>query len=325
MRAPAFWGESPPIPLARALAPLGALYGAVTLRRMARPAPRVSVPVICVGNFTVGGAGKTPAAIALAEMLADAGRRVAFLSRGYGGQRRSAPLRVDPLTHNAAQVGDEPLLLARVAPTDVGADRFACAHEAVRDGADVLVMDDGLQSPALAKDLRLAVVDGAAGFGNGLCLPAGPLRAPVAGQLAFVDAVIVVDPASGPRAKLDGLRTAPMLRARLEPDAVAAAGLIGRRVLAFAGIGAPEKFFATLGGIGANVVASRAFADHAAFRAGALEGLLAEARGRDLILVTTQKDAVRLPPGFLREVKVLPVMMRFDEPARVVEMLAGRL
>ncbi len=322
MRAPAFWGASPPSLLAKALGPLGAIYGAATLRRMARTAPRVGVPVICVGNFTVGGAGKTPAAIALAKMLADAGRRVAFLSRGYGGQRRSAPLRVDPLIHNAAQVGDEPLLLARVAPCYVGVDRFACAEEAIRDGADVLLMDDGLQSPALAKTLRLAVVDGAVGFGNGLCLPAGPLRAPVAGQLAFVDAIIVVDPPAGPRMNLEALRAAPMLRARLEPDAVAAAGLIGRRVLAFAGIGAPEKFFATLRGIGANVVATRAFADHAAFRVGVLESLLAEARGRDLTLVTTQKDAMRLPPAFLREVKVLPVMMRFDEPARVAGMLA---
>ena len=178
MIAPRFWARERPGLAARALAPLGALYGLATARRMARPGTRVDAPVICVGNYVVGGAGKTPTAIAVARLLQNAGERVAFLSRGYGGAPRAAPTRVDPHLHGALAVGDEPLLLARVAPCWVGADRVAAAREAIADGASVLVLDDGLQNPALVKDYAIAVIDGEAGFGNGLCFPAGPLRAP---------------------------------------------------------------------------------------------------------------------------------------------------
>ena len=180
MIAPRFWARERPGLAARALAPLGALYGLATARRMARPGTRVDAPVICVGNYVVGGAGKTPTAIAVARLLQSAGERVAFLSRGYGGAPRAAPTRVDPQLHGALAVGDEPLLLARVAPCWVGADRVAAAREAIADGASALVLDDGLQNPALAKDYAIAVIDGEAGFGNGLCFPAGPLRAPPA-------------------------------------------------------------------------------------------------------------------------------------------------
>ncbi len=192
MIAPRFWSRERPGLAARTLAPLGALYGMATARRMARPGIQVEAPVVCVGNYVVGGAGKTPTAIAVARLLQSAGERVAFLSRGYGGAPRAAPVRVEPLLHGALAIGDEPLLLARVAPCWVGADRVAAAREAIEEGASVLVLDDGLQNPALAKDYAIAVIDGEAGFGNGLCFPAGPLRAPPELQARYVSAELTI-------------------------------------------------------------------------------------------------------------------------------------
>ena len=192
MRTPGFWTKRKPTLLARALQPIGLAYGRATARRMRRTGERAPAPTICVGNFVAGGAGKTPTAIALARMLIANGRRVAFLSRGYGGAERVEPLLVDANAHTAAMVGDEPLLLARIAPCWVGADRVRSARSAVEAGANALMLDDGLQNPALVKDLAFAVVDGETGFGNGLCVPAGPLRAPVAVQLPFVRALIVI-------------------------------------------------------------------------------------------------------------------------------------
>ena len=178
MKAPAFWWRARPNPTALALAPLGAIYGAIAGARMARLGRGVGVPVLCVGNLVVGGAGKTPTALAVAGWCEAQGERVAFVSRGYGGRRHATVLRVDPARDTAEAVGDEPLLLARRAPCYVAADRVAAAEAAVRDGASIVVMDDGLQNPALAKEAAIAVVDGGAGFGNGLVIPAGPLRAP---------------------------------------------------------------------------------------------------------------------------------------------------
>lgn len=326
MRTPAFWNRQPPTPTARALSPLGKLYGAATARRMGRPGARAGAPVICVGNFVAGGAGKTPTALTVARMLLHAGERVAFLSRGYGGAARSEPLRVDPASHSAATVGDEPLLLARVAPCYVGVDRVASAAAAVEGGASVLVMDDGLQNPSLIKDLALAVVDGDAHFGNGLCVPAGPLRAPLAEQSRHIHAIVVIGgyaDALGP--VYDAAPGKPLFRARLQPDAVAAAGLIGRAVLAFAGIARPEKFFATLSGIGARVAIARPFADHHVFTAREIEALLGTAEREGLIPVTTEKDAARLPPRYRAAVATLPVTLGFDDAADFAALLASAL
>jgi tetraacyldisaccharide 4'-kinase len=284
MIAPRFWARERPGLAARALAPLGALYGLATARRMALPGVQVAAPVICVGNYVLGGAGKTPTAIAVARLLLAAGERVAFLSRGYGGARREAPTRVDPQVHGALGVGDEPLLLARVAPCWVGADRVAAAREAIADGASALVLDDGLQNPSLAKDYSLAVIDGEAGFGNGLCFPAGPLRAPLARQAHFVSAEVVIGGADASASALGGER-APF-RARLEADAIVGAELIGRPVLAFAGIARPEKFFATLEGLGAQITARRRFPDHHMFDAREIDEILAVALRRGAVNIT---------------------------------------
>lgn len=316
MRAPEFWqrGGWP----ALALAPAGWLYGLAGRLRAwrARPADP-GVPVICVGNLTAGGTGKTPVAIEIARHLALRGHRPAFLTRGHGG-RQTGPLRVDPDRHGSAEVGDEPLLLARVAPTFVARDRPLGARAAVDAGADVLVMDDGLQNPALVKHLRIVVVDGATGFGNGRVIPAGPLRVPLARGLAEADLFVVMgEDIHGLRAML--AQQARVVAARLEPDAADAAAFAGRRVVAFAGIGRPEKFFATLERCGAHVVARTAFPDHHRFSAAELAGLRQTAEAAEATLATTAKDAVRLPPAMRAAVAVLPVRALFAPGAGLFE------
>lgn len=323
MRAPRFWDNPPEAPglAARLLAPLGALYAMATRLRLRRAAVAVGVPVICVGNLTAGGAGKTPVVIALIEALSARGLAVHALSRGHGGRERG-PHRVDPRRDTAAAVGDEPLLLAAWAPTWVARDRLAGARAAVAAGAGVIVMDDGFQNPSVAKALSLVVVDAAQGFGNGRCIPAGPLREPVAEGLARADAVVMVgEGGEATLARWPRLRRVPLLRARLEP-LVTGLPLADSPVVAFAGIGRPAKFFATLRACGARLVATHAFPDHAPYAAPILRRLLAEARAADAMLVTTEKDAVRLPPAFRREVLALPVRLRWGDPAALERLLA---
>jgi tetraacyldisaccharide 4'-kinase len=246
------------------------------------------------------------------------------LSRGYGGETHAAPLLVDPQRHSARVVGDEPLLLARVAPCFVGADRVAAARAAIEACASVLVMDDGLQNPQLVKDFSIAVIDGEARFGNGLCLPAGPLRAPLQAQAPFVDALVVIG-GDAPQTLASVAPGRPLFAARLSADAAAASRLVGRPVLAFAGIARPEKFFASLEGIGAHVARKRAFPDHHPFRAADIAALLAEADKHGLIAVTTEKDRVRFPPGFGDEVATLPVRLGFDDVTGFSRRLANAL
>jgi tetraacyldisaccharide 4'-kinase len=322
VRAPRFWLKPRPTLLARVLQPTGWAYGRATAKRMRRPSERAGAPVICVGNFVAGGAGKTPVAMALARMLIADGRRVAFLSRGYGGAQRSEPLLVDPSAHTVAMVGDEPLLLAKLAQCWVGADRVRSARSAVEAGANALVLDDGLQNPGLVKDLAFAVVDGETGFGNGLCIPAGPLRAPVSAQAPFVHALIVLGGGEATAARIGALAPGKLLiRASLEPDALAAAPLIGREVVAFAGIARPEKFYATLRRVGARIVATRDFPDHHPYTPREIEALIEEAGNRNALLATTEKDLVRLNPRQARAVAVLPVTLRFEDPASVRRLL----
>jgi tetraacyldisaccharide 4'-kinase len=330
VKAPAFWWQDRPTLPARLLGPAAAIYAGVADRRLRQPGTRASVPVLCVGNVTVGGAGKTPTAIALAALLRDLGRKPAFLLRGYGG-RLPGPVLVDE-HHDEVEVGDEALLLAAHGATVVSRDRPAGAALAVHDGADVIVMDDGLQNPPLAKDLALAVFDGAAGIGNGRVLPAGPLRASLDRQWPLIDAALVIGPgAAGDAVAVEASRRGkPVLRARIVPDEEAAAALAGRRVLAFAGIGRPAKFFDTLAELGADVARTRTFPDHHRYGAGEVARLLDEAERENLVPVTTAKDAVRLRS--LREdeprvaaIRTLPVRIAFAEPERVAALLRERL
>jgi tetraacyldisaccharide 4'-kinase len=328
MRAPAFWSAPDPTLAASLLAPLGALYGAVAAQRMGRRGLCVEAPVVCIGNFTAGGAGKTPTAIAAARALRAMGERPFFLSRGYGARAsHRTPLRVDLARHGAGETGDEPLLLAREAATFVCADRAAGALAAVRAGASVVVMDDGLQNPALHKDLAIAVVDAQTGVGNGLCIPAGPLRAPLEAQWAHVDAALIIGEETheaGRRLAYDAqARGLPVLRALLAPDAAQAHELLGRRVVAFAGIGRPEKFFDTLRAAGALIAQTRAFADHHVFSQDDLAGLRALAAREQAALVTTRKDFVRM--GEPADVAILDVALRLRAPQDFADLLAQGL
>ncbi|MDB5533871.1 MAG: Tetraacyldisaccharide 4-kinase [Hyphomicrobiales bacterium] len=322
MRAPAFWWEERPDARALALSPLGLAFGAATRWRMQRPGARAGVPVICVGNFVAGGAGKTPTAIAVANILIRLGERPFFLSRGYGAtaQRSGSPIRVDPDKHTFRDVGDEPLLLARVAPTIVAADRVAAAKAAVRAGASIIVMDDGLQNPSLVKNLSIAVVDGATGVGNGLCIPAGPLRAPLEDQLALTHAVLIIG--SGSRGNLiaDKARANDLavIEASLEPAAASRARLSRQKIIAFAGIGRPEKFFETLRGLGANLVQAIPFPDHHRFSSADISTLKSASRQFGATLVTTEKDYVRLQAvPDLPPIDTLAVTL---EPTRVMDL-----
>lgn len=312
MLAPRFWSNPPDRPglLAHLLSPLAWLWAAVTRRRLARPpAARLGVPVICIGNVTAGGAGKTPVTIALAQRLTARGIAVHVVSRGHGGSLEG-PVLVDPTRHTAAEVGDEPLLLAAFVPVWIARDRAAAGRAAEAAGARVVLMDDGLQNPDLAKDLSIVVVDGGFGFGNGRVIPAGPLREPVAAGLARAHLLLVI----GEPAERASFRTAwpdiplPVAEGRLAPLETGM-DWTGLKSLAFAGIGRPEKFFATLAGLGADIVATRSFADHEPFEPRLLTRLEAEASARGAQLVTTEKDAVRLPASFRPKTLVLPVRL----------------
>jgi tetraacyldisaccharide 4'-kinase len=323
MRAPEFWitGAGPCPAL---LSPLGCLYaaGGRIERCLVRPL-RAPFPVICVGNLTAGGTGKTPIALALARRLTDMGRNPGFLSRGYGG-KATGPLRVDPASHSANQVGDEPLLLAARCPTWVVRNRRAAIGPMTAAGIDVVILDDGYQDPALAKDLALVVVDGATGFGNGRVIPAGPLRETVAGGLARADAVIVMgedrtharERASETRPEL------PVIDARLEPDK-AARTLAGHRVFGFAGIGRPEKFEAMLREIGADLQDFKAFPDHHPYSTDDLYALLGAAAAADAVPVTTAKDWVRLPREAQEKVTLVGVDAVFADQAAIDTLLSA--
>ena len=331
MREPPFWWRAAAIE-ARLLAPVAAIYGAVAASRLKHEGYRAGVPVICIGNPTLGGAGKTPTALAVARMLKAASERPVFLSRGYGGRQRS-PLLVAPDRHRAADVGDEPLLLARLAPTVVAHDRVEGAKAAHAAGASVIVMDDGFQNPSLAKDFSVLVIDGRRGIGNSKVFPAGPLRAPLDDQLARADAVILVG-AMGEAASAAGAaveaRKLPLFQARLDPDREAIAALTGRPVLAFAGIGDPEKVFATLREAGIAVAATRSFADHHRYTPADARDLCRQADAEGLTLVTTEKDTARLrgeeaTAELAARVRVLPVGLVFEQEVAFVKLLVDRI
>ncbi len=310
MRAPEFWAHDGLA--ARALAPLGLLWRLGTWTRAVSAHPRaVPVPVVCVGNLVAGGAGKTPVAIAVLRALQRLGAEPTFVTRGYGG-RLVGPEPVDRAKHDASQVGDEALLLAAAGPCWVARDRSAGIDAAARSGADCVVLDDGFQNPTVAKTVSLVVIDGGYGFGNGRVMPAGPLREPVESGLARADAAVLLGADAvgvGPRLEA----AVPVLRARLVPSD-AAPVLTGARVVAFAGIGRPEKFFDTLGTLGAELVAVESYPDHHPYTPDEVMRLVEGAAELGARLVTTEKDAARLPHEARPMVEVLPVVVDFDRP-----------
>lgn len=330
MREPGFWWRKAGLEAAL-LAPVAAGYGAIAARRMAKRGARAELPVLCVGNFTLGGTGKTPTTMTIAQTLAAAGEQPFCLSRGYGGSV-AGPKLVDAHHDTAEAVGDEALLLARAALTVVSRDRVAGAALAKAQGASVVVMDDGLQNPSLVKDFTLAVVDGKRGIGNARVFPAGPLRAPLKAQLACTDALLVMGNGDAARelVALAAARGLPVLHGRLAPDHGAITALKGRKVLAFAGIGDPEKFFASAMDAGIAVTQRRSFPDHHRFTAEEAAKLEMDADSEGLALLTTEKDRARMTGNpalhaLATQVHVLPVKLELDEPERLQALVTAAL
>mgnify|MGYP001170624172 FL=1 len=304
------------------LAPAGWVYGLAGAIRQDRTQPwQAPVPVICVGNLVTGGQGKTPTSLSIGAALKTSGQNIHFLSRGYGGSL-TEPIQVDPISHTARDVGDEPLLLAEVAPAWISVDRRAGVEAAHSKGAEIIVMDDGFQNPAVKKDLSIIVIDGETGFGNGRLIPAGPLREGVVVGLSRAQAIVIIgeDKFKLRTALIEITRSSNQtpvktLAARLKPDS-AAAVLKDQKVYAFAGIGRPKKFFNTLLEIGCDLVGAKAFDDHHPYTKTEVTNLLAIAKQEEAKLVTTAKDHVRLPAALKKDVTIVSVTLDWaDESA----------
>jgi tetraacyldisaccharide 4'-kinase len=330
MHEPAFW-HRPASWMSLLLSPLAAVYGAVAARRMQLNGFDAGIPVFCVGNYHVGGAGKTPTVLALVKLLRDLGETPVVLSRGYGGRLRG-PVMVEPNRHRAADVGDEPLMLARTVAIAVARERLDGLALAKSQGATVIVMDDGFQNPAITKDASLIVIDAHRGLGNARVFPAGPLRAPLPPQIERTDALIVVGQGSAADAVAAAvaIQDKPVLTARLKADDAALSSLRGQRVLAFAGIGDPDRFFRTLRGNGVEVVRQQAFADHHPFTRDEIESLVAAAKRDALIPVTTEKDLARLHTGgelppWAQGITAFPVTLEFDSALKLRRFVSDRL
>jgi tetraacyldisaccharide 4'-kinase len=311
--APLFWGKPPGL-IADLLLPASAMWNAAGRVRRAFSHPyRATVPVVCVGNLVTGGAGKTPVTLAMTIWLLERNIPVHVVTRGYGGRLRG-PVWVDPARHDAVAVGDEALLHAARAVCWVARDRAAGVRAATEVGARVILLDDGLQNPAVAKALSIIVIDVAYGFGNRRVIPAGPLREGLSDGLARADAIVLLategEASCGESIPISDGR--PTISGVLAP--VAGERLRGARLLAFAGIGRPQKFFATVRALGADLVGTRQFPDHHPYRAAEIDALRRDAERAGARLVTTAKDIVRVPPTLRAGIEVLEVEIRWSDP-----------
>lgn len=318
MRTPSWWQDDNPVSML--LTPFALAYGAGARLRQKQESKgeTLPVPVLCIGNLVAGGAGKTPTCIAIGEFLKARGIDAFYLSRGYGGAV-AGPLRVDPATHDSAQVGDEPLLLARVLPTVVAHERREGARYAIEQGAKLLILDDGFQNPTIRKTLSLLVVDAVNGFGNGRLIPAGPLREPVADGLKRAHGVILIGQGEPPpEVTASGL---PVLNAEIRP-AQGVPDLHGKRVVAFSGIAYPQKFRSTLAALGAEIIEFHNYPDHYAYCDSDLEMLTRKAATLGATLMTTAKDRVRLSASWKEKVQVLDVTLHFRDRGALERVLA---
>jgi tetraacyldisaccharide 4'-kinase len=330
MREPGFWYR-PASWKSHLLRPLAALYGAVATHRLKRKGLAAGIPVLCVGNYHGGGAGKTPTVLALAGVLCELGETPVVLTRGYRGKLKG-PVRVDAARHSAADVGDEPLMLSQSVPVVVSRDRADGVALAKSLAATVILMDDGFQNPAVAKDASLIVIDAVRGIGNAQVMPSGPLRAPLAAQIDRTDALVVIGTGNAADTVAGAIigQGKPVLRARFLPDQASLAALRGKRVLAFAGIGDPARFFATLREAGVEVADVRSFPDHHPLTPDETANLVAEAESNGLTLVTTEKDTARLRnveglPEWARSVIPFRVTLEFDDASALKKFVSARL
>ena len=304
MKTPTFWTS--PSFISQLLAPLGKLYAlATSLRIKFGHTQKVNRPVICIGNITAGGTGKTPVAVSFAKLLQQMGKNPFFVSRGYGGKLKG--IMVDKTRHTAAEVGDEPLLLARQAPVIVNPDRFAGAQKALQSGAEIILMDDGFQNPGLHKDLSFLVFDGNIGIGNGLCIPAGPLRESLASGLKRAQAIIILgEDRHNLAAKIKDF---PLFKGRVvakKPE------INNNEIIAFAGIGRPEKFYTSLRELGFKLLKTVDFPDHHQYTMTELKKLINEAQKKDAVLFTTAKDFVKIPPQIQKYFHVLEIEIMWE-------------
>lgn len=317
MKAPAFWYRKPGAK-SRLLSPLGQVYRTGALLRRAVSTPyKAKVPVICVGNIVAGGAGKTPSSLALRKLIAKhrPQEKIAFVTRGYGGSEKG-PLRVDLIKHTARDVGDEALLLAKAGPCWIGRDRAAAIREAEKE-ATLIILDDGLQNPKIAPDINLLVVDGAVGFGNQKLIPAGPLRETMNDAFSRIDGIVMI---GEDKQKIATYLGKPVLNAKLRPSMTTA--LMNKpKVLAFAGIGRPQKFYDSCREAGLTILHTQDFPDHYAYSDNDIADLLETAKRNDLGLITTAKDMVRIPNAFKPQINVLEVELIFEDTAKLLNLL----
>ncbi len=304
MKTPAFWTSSNFI--SKVLNPIGKLYAlATSLRIRFGHTKKVNRPVICIGNITAGGTGKTPVAVSFAKLLQQMGKNPFFVSRGYGGKLKG--IMVDKARHTAAEVGDEPLLLSRQAPVIVNPDRFAGAQKALQSGAEIIIMDDGFQNPGLYKDLSFLVFDGGVGIGNGLCIPAGPLRESLTSGLKRAQAVIILGEDKHNLAAQT--KDLPIFKGSVvakKPE------INNNEIIAFAGIGRPEKFYTSLRELGFKLLKTIDFPDHHQYTMAELKKLINEAQKKDAVLFTTAKDFVKIPPQIQKHFHVLEIEISWE-------------
>ncbi len=331
MTPPKFWNETTCLQrlVARALTPLGWIYGTLVLARLEwGRTTKVSVPVICVGNITMGGTGKTPMVIYLTKLLSSLGYTPHILTRGYGGALEGV-IQVNTEIHTAAQVGDEPLLLARHAPVWRSKDRVAAAHKAINRGATILIMDDGLQNPSLHKDISFAIFDGTSKAGNGRVFPAGPLRQSLSSGLDLIDGIIYLNnedqdfefklaEIAEKRGREKIVRFSGKVQSTSQPKPKT-------QYMAFAGIGVPEKFLKTLSERKFTVSQSHFFSDHYAYTASDIQKLLDMAKSQNLRLVTTEKDAIKIPPTLLQEIDVVCIALEFIQENEMKKWIQTKL
>ena len=316
MKTPGYWSDLNPLSLL--LSPLGLLYNLGTRLNMSLHKPqKAALPVVCIGNLTAGGTGKTPTAVSIAKLMQQAKRKPFFVSRGYGGNLHN--VLVDPQHHTPQQVGDEPLLLARQAPTVVNPDRFAAAQTAAAAGAEMVIMDDGFQNPGLHKDLSFLVFDGGFGYGNGLCIPAGPLRESLPAGMKRADAVLII---GEDRHRLAEQIALPVFRGQIVP---VRPNFSERRVIAFAGIGRPEKFYQSLRELNFELVETVNFPDHHFYTDTELDQLIDKAEKNSCTLITTAKDLVKIPSRRRSFFKVLEIEVRWEDEDALAGFILHRL